>query len=66
MMNKKFIYILSGMVVGGCIGSVCSFLYLKKSFEEDEKKSLEAGMNAHLSKPLKIELVVATIEDLVK
>lgn len=38
MMNKKFIYILSGMVVGGCIGSVCSFLYLKKSFEEDEKK----------------------------
>ena len=37
-MNKKFIYILSGMVIGGCIGSVCSFLYLKKGFEEDEKK----------------------------
>ena len=36
------------------------------AFEEDEKKSLEAGMNAHLSKPLKIELVVATIADLVK
>lgn len=37
-MNKKFIYILSGMVLGGCIGSICSFLYLKKGFEEDEKK----------------------------
>ena len=36
------------------------------AFEEDAKKSLEAGMNAHLSKPLKIELVVATIADLVK
>ena len=36
------------------------------AFEEDEKKSLEAGMNAHLSKPLKIELVVATIADLEK
>nr|WP_288556570.1 ATP-binding protein [uncultured Mediterraneibacter sp.] len=36
------------------------------AFEEDEKKSLEAGMNAHLSKPLKIELVVATVADLVK
>ena len=34
------------------------------AFEEDEKKSLEAGMNAHLSKPLKIELVVATIAEI--
>ena len=31
------------------------------AFEEDAKKSLEAGMNAHLSKPLKIERVIATI-----
>ena len=31
------------------------------AFEEDAKKSMEAGMNAHLSKPLKIERVIATI-----
>lgn len=31
------------------------------AFEEDAKKSMEAGMNAHLAKPLKIERVIATI-----
>ena len=31
------------------------------AFEEDVKKSLAAGMNAHLAKPLKIEVVIATI-----
>lgn len=31
------------------------------AFEEDAKKSLEAGMNAHLAKPLKMDLVIATI-----
>ena len=31
------------------------------AFEEDAKKSLEAGMNAHLSKPLRIEQVIAEI-----
>ena len=31
------------------------------AFEEDAKKCLEAGMNAHLSKPLEIEKVVAEI-----
>ena len=31
------------------------------AFEEDIKKSLDAGMNAHLSKPLKIEHMIATI-----
>ena len=31
------------------------------AFDEDVKKSLAAGMNAHLAKPLKIEVVIATI-----
>ena len=31
------------------------------AFEEDAKKCLEAGMNAHLAKPLEIEKVVETI-----
>lgn len=31
------------------------------AFEEDAKKSMEAGMNAHLSKPLKMEHVIAEI-----
>ena len=31
------------------------------AFEEDVKKSLEAGMNTHLAKPLKIERVIAAI-----
>ena len=31
------------------------------AFEEDAKKSIEAGMNAHLAKPLKIEQVIAAI-----
>ena len=31
------------------------------AFTEDAKKSIDAGMNAHLAKPLKMERVVATI-----
>ena len=31
------------------------------AFQEDARKSLEAGMNAHLAKPLKMDLVIATI-----
>ena len=31
------------------------------AFEEDVKQCLEAGMNAHLSKPLQMEKVVAAI-----
>ena len=31
------------------------------AFEEDARKSMEAGMNAHLAKPLKMDLVIATI-----
>lgn len=31
------------------------------AFEEDAQKCLKAGMNAHLSKPLQISMVVATI-----
>ena len=31
------------------------------AFEEDAKKCLAAGMNAHLAKPLDIEKVIATV-----
>ena len=31
------------------------------AFEEDAKRCFEAGMNAHLAKPLKVETVIATI-----
>ena len=31
------------------------------AYDEDMKQCLEAGMNAHLSKPLQMKLVVATI-----
>ena len=33
------------------------------AFEEDAKKCVEAGMNAHLSKPLQMEQVVETIRE---
>ena len=36
------------------------------AFAEDEKKSLEAGMNAHLAKPLNMERVMATIAEYCK
>ena len=36
------------------------------AFDEDARKCLEAGMNAHLSKPLQIEQVLETIHDLCK
>ena len=31
------------------------------AFDEDAQKCFEAGMNAHLSKPLRIEKLVATV-----
>ena len=33
------------------------------AFEEDARRCLEAGMNAHLSKPIRIEKLVATIAE---
>ena len=36
------------------------------AFVEDVKKSLEAGMNAHLSKPLDIDKVLSTIDGLTR
>lgn len=36
------------------------------AFEEDAKAGIEAGMNAHLAKPLKIERVIATIAEYCK
>ena len=34
------------------------------AFEEDKKKSMEAGMNAHLSKPVNIKNLVKTLDDI--
>ena len=31
------------------------------AFKDDEKKCLEAGMNAHLAKPIQIDKVIKTI-----
>jgi CheY-like chemotaxis protein len=35
------------------------------AFDEDVQKSLESGMNAHLSKPLDAELMYATLDKLI-
>ena len=34
-------------------------------FEEDVKKSFDAGMNAHLSKPVDIKQMYAVLDELV-
>lgn len=34
------------------------------AFEEDKKKALEAGMNAHISKPIDVKKLLDTLEDL--
>jgi CheY-like chemotaxis protein len=34
------------------------------AFEEDEKKSIEAGMDAHLSKPIEPAVLYRTIAEL--
>ena len=36
------------------------------AFEEDKKKSMEAGMNAHLSKPVNIKNLVETLDGILK
>ena len=36
------------------------------AFEEDARKCVEAGMNAHLSKPLQMDVVVGTITEYYK
>ena len=36
------------------------------TYEEDAKKCLTAGMNAHLSKPLQMDVVVGTIAEYYK
>lgn len=34
------------------------------AFEEDKKKALEAGMNAHVAKPINVEMLLDTLEGL--
>jgi CheY-like chemotaxis protein len=36
------------------------------AFDEDVQKSMRAGLDAHLSKPVEPEALFATLEDLVK
>nr|MCR5405252.1 response regulator [Lachnospiraceae bacterium] len=35
------------------------------AFDEDVQRSLQAGMNAHLSKPVEPGLLISTLEELV-
>ena len=35
------------------------------AFEEDKKKALESGMNAHVSKPIEVKKLLATLEALI-
>lgn len=36
------------------------------AFEEDIRKSLKVGMNAHVAKPVDIELLFGVMQDLLK
>ena len=42
-------------------GAIPIIAMTANAFDEDIRRCIEAGMNAHLSKPLQMELVVATI-----
>ena len=46
--------------------SVPIFAMTANAFAEDEEKSLQAGMNAHLSKPLEISAVLAAMNEAFK
>ena len=39
------------------------FAMTADAFVEDEKAALAAGMNAHMSKPMEIELLVKTLKE---
>ena len=34
------------------------------AFDEDMEKSLECGMNGHLSKPVNMEVLLSTLEEI--
>lgn len=40
------------------------FAMTANAFAEDEEKSIQAGMNAHLSKPLEISAVLAAMNEI--
>lgn len=34
------------------------------AFEEDRKNALEAGMNGHISKPIKVDVMMSVLSDI--
>jgi CheY-like chemotaxis protein len=49
------------------VGSVIFILALTaNAFDEDVQRSLQAGLNAHLTKPIQPEVLFETLESLLK
>lgn len=36
------------------------------AFEEDKEKSFKAGMNAHITKPIDIEIILAVLDQVLR
>ena len=47
--------------MGGKRGSIPIIAMTANAFEEDRKKALAAGMNAHIVKPIDIEIMLSTL-----
>lgn len=48
--------------LGGTKGSIPIIAMSANAFEEDVKKSLDAGMNAHIAKPIDIKITIETLK----